>query len=282
MSIALWYIPPIMGRIIAISNQKGGVGKTTTAINLAASLAAAEMRTLLIDLDSQGNATSGMGVRREAYENSTYHSLAFGEPLTSILLPTDMESMYLAPSSRELVGLTLELAQVDGRERRLRELLRPIADEYDFILIDCPPSMDLLTVNALVAADSVLIPIQCEYFALEGISELVETIRQIRRQRNPDLEIEGVLVTMFDERTNLAQQVHADLASFFGPKLFTTKIPRNIRLGEAPSHGQPILLYDIKSKGAVSYIRLAKEVINARAKKSIRPGTERAARYTGS
>ncbi len=269
-----------MARIIAISNQKGGVGKTTTAINLGASLAAAEMRTLLVDLDPQANSTSGLGVSKGSFERSTYHSMVFGEPLKSILLPTELESLALVPASRELVGVTMELAQEEGRDRHLCELLDPIADDYDFIVIDCPPSLDLLTVNALVAADSILIPIQCEYFALEGISELVETIRQIRRQRNPELEIEGVLVTMFDERTNLAQQVHADLKSFFGSKLFSTKIPRNVRLGEAPSHGRPILLYDIKSKGAVSYLRLAKEVINARTEKGFRTRAERAARYT--
>jgi chromosome partitioning protein len=269
-----------MARIIAISNQKGGVGKTTTAINLSASLAAAEMRTLLVDLDPQANSTSGLGVSKGSFERSTYHSIVSGEPLRSILLPTELESLALAPASRELVGVTMELAQEEGRDRHLRDLLDPIGGDYDFIVIDCPPSLDLLTVNALVAADSILIPIQCEFFALEGISELVETIRQIRRQRNPELEIEGVLITMFDERTNLAQQVHADLKSFFGSKLFSTKIPRNVRLGEAPSHGQPILLYDIKSKGAVSYIRLAKEVINARAEKGFRPRAERAARHS--
>ena len=278
----LWYISANMGRIIAISNQKGGVGKTTTAINLGASLAAAEMRTLLVDLDSQANATSGLGVRKDSFERSTYHSMILGEPLKSILLPTELESLFLAPASRELVGVTVELAQEEGRDRHLRELLGAVARDYDFVLIDCPPSLDILTVNALVAADSILIPIQCEYFALEGISELVETIRQIRRHRNPDLEIEGVLVTMFDERTNLAQQVHADLKSFFGSRLFSTRIPRNVRLGEAPSHGRPILLYDIKSKGAESYIRLAKEVINARAEKGFRPRVERAARHTRS
>jgi chromosome partitioning protein len=265
-----------MGKIIAITNQKGGVGKTTTAINLGASLAAADMRTLLIDLDPQCNASSGLGIRKGSYQQSTYHVLVHREALASILVSTELDAFKVAPAGRELVGATLELAQEEDRHQRLKKALAPVAANYDYILIDCPPSLDMLTVNALVAANSILVPIQCEYFALEGVSELMETIRQIRRLRNPDLEIEGVLVTMFDDRTNLSHQVMEDLKTFFGRQLFSTVVPRNIRLGEAPSHGRPILLYDIKSKGAESYIRLAKEIIHA-AEKSVGAGSERPA-----
>ncbi len=264
-----------MGKVIAIANQKGGVGKTTTAINLAASLAAADMRTLLIDIDPQSNATSGLGIRKGSYPRSTYNVLIDHEPLASVILPTELDVLFLAPASRELVGATVELAQDEGRDQRLKVVLAPIRDSYDFILIDCPPSLDILTVNALIAADTILIPVQCEYFALEGVSELLETIRQIRRMRNPNLEIEGALLTMYDERTNLSNQVMEDLKGFFGSQLFSTVIPRNIRLGEAPSHGRPIILYDIKSKGAESYIRLAKEIIHGNATKSTGTGAER-------
>jgi chromosome partitioning protein len=270
-----------MGKIIAIANQKGGVGKTTTAINLGASLAAADMRTLLIDLDPQSNASSGLGLRKGSYSRSTYHALVHGEPLLSVLQPTELESLFIAPASRELVGATVELALEKDRDQRLKALLTGIVERYDYILVDCPPSLDMLTVNALVAADSVLVPIQCEYFALEGVSELMETIRQIRRLRNPHLQIEGVLLTMFDDRTNLSHQIREDLKEFFGPQLLTTIIPRNIRLGEAPSYGRPILLYDIKSKGAESYIRLAKEIIHG-TEKGFGQGIERPVGYARS
>jgi chromosome partitioning protein len=252
-----------MGRVIAIANQKGGVGKTTTAINLAASLAAADMRTLLIDLDPQANASSGLGIRKGSFPVSMYHVLVHGERFNQCYQQhKELPTLFVAPASRELVGATVELSGEENRDQRLSSAVEPILNEYDFILIDCPPSLDILTVNALIAAESVLIPIQCEYFALEGVSELIETIQYIRRVRNPGLEIEGVLLTMFDERTNLSNQVMQDLREFFGPKVLSTIVPRNIRLGEAPSYGRPIILYDIKSQGAEAYIRLAKEIIH--------------------
>src|SRR6204780_273345 len=264
----------VLARIIAIANQKGGVGKTTTAVNLGASLAASEQKTLVIDCDPQGNTTSALGFPKDPARRTLYQTLILDEPIQRVTLDAQVEGLDLIPSDKNLVGASVELVLMENREYRLKAAISGIKEKYDYILIDCPPALDLLTLNALAASDSVLVPIQCEYLALEGVSELLDTLMRLRRTINPSLAIEGILLTMYDDRTTLSKQVAADLRSFFGGQVFETVIPRNVRLAEAPSHGMPVMFYDIHSKGAESYVQLAKEVI-ANAQKRVGQGPER-------
>ena len=264
-----------MARTIAIANQKGGVGKTTTAINLAASLAQLSQRVLLIDVDPQANATSGLGIQRASFDRSTYHLLVLNEPITNLILPTRF-GLAVVPSDRNLAGAEIELVDFPDRELLLRSAISPIREAYDFIIIDCPPTLNLLTLNALAAADALLIPIQCEYYALEGVSDLFNTLSQVRRIINPQLKIEGLLLTMYDERTNLSSAVAADLRSFYGSMVCETAIPRNVALAEAPSYGKPIIYYEPRSRGAESYLQLAKEVL-AHDQETVRTRAERVA-----
>jgi len=251
-----------VARVIAIANRKGGVGKTTTAINLGASLAAQGAPTLIVDCDPQANTTAGLGFSRDPARRTLYHGLMLDVPLSALILKCEVDRLYLIPSDKDLVGATIELVERPDREYTLRGKIEPLRDQYGFILLDSPPALDLLTLNTLVAADSVLVPVQCEYLALEGVSELLEALIRVRRSYNATLAMEGILLTMFDERTNLSHQVRDDLRDFFGDQVFQTMIPRNVRLAEAPSHGKPILLYDPQCRGATSYLELAKEVMN--------------------
>ena len=262
-----------MSRVFSVANQKGGVGKTTTAINLAASLAANDLRVLVIDSDPQGNATTGLGVAKDTNRPSLYHVLLENADPKSAIVATDFEGLHVIGSDKNLVGANIELIDIPNREFRLRERIAPIRDDYQYILIDCPPALDLLTLNGLIASDAVLVPIQCEFFALEGISELMDTIDRIRDSFQHGLGIAGILLTMYDDRTNLTRQVAADLKEFFKDQVFKTVIPRSVRLAEAPGFGKPILTYDPRSRGAESYIKLAKEILDHEQTRSLTKGT---------
>jgi len=250
-----------MARVICIANQKGGVGKTTTAVNLSASIAVAEKKVLLIDIDPQGNSTSGVGLNKESSNGTIYHALLRGSGLREMIQKTSLPYLDVIVSNIDLIGAEVELIQEKDRERKLDRLIKEVEADYDYIFIDCPPSLGLLTINSLTAAHSVIIPLQCEYYALEGLGQLLKTIRLIKQALNPKLEIEGILLTMFDSRNNLSHQVALEVKNHFKDKVLNTIIPRNVRLSEAPSHGKPILLYDIHSKGAESYLNLAKEIM---------------------
>jgi chromosome partitioning protein len=251
-----------MAKIIAIANQKGGVGKTTTAVNLAAALAVEEKKVLLVDADPQGNATSGAGVQRTPNRKTLYNVLMLGDKLENIVQPTELPTLWVIPADKNLAGAEVELVELERREYKLKEVLETARPYFDYVIIDCPPSLGLLTLNGLTAADSLLVPIQCEYFALEGVTELFDTLARVRRGLNPQLSIEGLLLTMFDDRTNLSAAVAQDLRDFYGTQVLQSVIPRNVRLAEAPSHGKPIILYDIRSRGAEAYIQLAKEILS--------------------